>query len=192
MKQIVIAGVGGQGSLLASKVLGRLAINSGHDVHVSEVHGMSQRGGSVITFVRISEDKPIYSSLVEQDEADVLLSFELLEAYRALPRLKKDGVLIVNKQKILPIPVITGAQDYPLDIMEKISEKTSKYTVVDAKKIANDCGNHRVTNVVLLGMLSKHMGYGEEAWKKAIKECVKEKFVDINLIAFDLGRGYSM
>ena len=121
MYNIVIVGVGGQGTLLASKILGQLAMNNGYDVRVSEVHGMSQRGGSVVTYVRISNDQPIYSSIVEQEQADIVLAFENLEALRALPYVKKGGTVVVNTQQILPMPVITGAVKYPEDCLERVN-----------------------------------------------------------------------
>ena len=117
MYNIVIVGVGGQGTLLASKIIGQLAMNNGYDVRVSEVHGMSQRGGSVVTYVRISNDEPLYSSIVEQGQADIVLAFENLEALRALPYMKDGGTMIINTQEILPMPVITGSVKYPADCL---------------------------------------------------------------------------
>ena len=138
MFNIVIVGVGGQGTLLASKILGQLAMNNGYEVRVSEVHGMSQRGGSVVTYVRISNDQPLYSSIVEQGQADIVLAFEDLEALRALPYLKSEGTMVVNTQKILPMPVITGAAKYPEDCLERV-ENACKTIKLNAVEIAHEC-----------------------------------------------------
>ena len=171
MFNIVIVGVGGQGTLLASKILGQLAMNNGYEVRVSEVHGMSQRGGSVVTYVRISNDQPLYSSIVEQGQADIVLAFEDLEALRALPYLKSEGTMVVNTQKILPMPVITGAAKYPEDCLERVE---------------NAC---KTANVVLMGVVAKMLPFPVEEWHKAIEQCVKPKFLEINIKAFDRGYG---
>lgn len=189
MFNIVIVGVGGQGTLLASKILGQLAVNSGYDVRVSEVHGMSQRGGSVVTYVRISNDKPIYSSIVEQKQADVVLAFEDLEALRALPYVKEGGTMVINTQKILPMPVITGAAEYPTDCLERV-EKGCKTVELDAVDIAQECGTFRAANVVLLGVVAKMLPFSVDEWHKAIEQCVKPKFLETNLKAFERGYNY--
>lgn len=189
MFNIVIVGVGGQGTLLASKILGVLAMNNGYDVRVSEVHGMSQRGGSVVTYVRISNDQPIYSSIVEQGQADVVLAFENLEAVRALPYMKKDGTMIINTQEILPMPVITGAAQYPANCLERARGEV-KTIELNAVEIAHECGTYKASNVVLLGVLAKTMPFSAEEWKKAVTSCVKPKFLDVNLMAFDRGFNY--
>lgn len=189
MYNIVIVGVGGQGTLLASKILGQLAVNNGYDVRVSEVHGMSQRGGSVVTYVRISNDKPIYSSIVEQGQADIVLAFENLEALRALPYIKDGGSMIINTQEILPMPVITGAQKYPEDCLERVRGSV-KTIEMDAVDIAHECGTYKAANVVLMGAVARILPFTVEEWHKAIEQCVKPKFLEVNLKAFDRGYNY--
>lgn len=186
MFNIVIAGVGGQGTLLASKILGTLSQAHGYDVRVSEVHGMSQRGGSVITYVRFSRDEPIYASIVEQGMADVLLAFESLEALRNLPYVKPNGAVIVNTQEILPMPVITGAAEYPADCLDRIKGKAS-VIALDAKKIAHECGTYRAVNTVLLGVLAQRLPFSREDWHAAIQANVKPAYFEINKAAFDRG-----
>jgi len=183
-KKIMIVGVGGQGTLLASRILGNTVINEGYDVKVSEVHGMSQRGGSVVTYVKYGEK--VYSPIMDEGEADIILAFEMLEAYRALPYLKKDGVMIANTQQIDPMPVITGAAKYPENIAEKISEKANLITV-DALKAATEAGNMKAVNVVLIGVMAKSTDIPYEKWVNTIKTAVPEKFLDVNLKAFDMG-----
>jgi len=183
-KNIMIVGVGGQGTLLASRILGNLVISEGYDVKVSEVHGMSQRGGSVVTYVKYGEK--VYSPIIDEGEADIILAFELLEAYRALPYLKKGGKIIVNTQKIDPMPVITGAAKYPENIEEKLSE-SSELVTADALKLAEEAGNIKAVNVVLIGVLAKSSEIAYEKWIEAIKNTVPEKFLEINLKAFELG-----
>lgn len=186
MYNIVIVGVGGQGTLLASKILGQLAMKNGYDVRVSEVHGMSQRGGSVVTYVRMSNDEPIYSAIVEQEQADVVLAFENLEALRALPYLKKGGKIIVNTQEILPMPVITGATAYPDDCLKRISESCDMIAL-DATSMAHECGTYKAANVVLMGVLAKLLPFSYEDWSEVIAANVKPQFVDMNKAAFKKG-----
>jgi indolepyruvate ferredoxin oxidoreductase beta subunit len=183
-KNIMIVGVGGQGTLLASRILGNVAIGEGYDVKVSEVHGMSQRGGSVVTYVKYGEK--VYSPIIDQGEADTILAFELLEAYRALPYLKKGGKLIVNSQQIDPMPVITGAAEYPADIAKKL-EAAVDTTVVDAVSAATEAGNIKAVNVVLIGVLANTTNIPYEKWIETIKTTVPPKFLDINIKAFDIG-----
>ena len=183
-KNIMIVGVGGQGSLLASKLLGKLLSNEGYDVKVSEVHGMSQRGGSVVTYVKYGDK--VYSPIIDEGEADIILAFELLEAYRALPYLKKGGKIIVNTQQIDPMPVITGATEYPADIVSKLSA-VADITVADALSCAKEAGNAKAVNVVLIGVLAKASDIAYEKWVETIKTTVPAKFLDINLKAFDIG-----
>lgn len=183
-KNIMIVGVGGQGTLLASRILGNVAISEGFDVKVSEVHGMSQRGGSVVTYVKYGEK--VYSPIIDRGDADIILAFELLEAYRSLPYLKKGGKIIVNAQEIDPMPVITGAMEYPANIAEKLQGKVNT-TVVDALSAAKEAGNIKAVNVVLIGVLAKTMDIPYEKWVETIKTTVPPKFLDINLKAFDLG-----
>ncbi len=183
-KSIMIVGVGGQGTLLASRILGNTVIREGYDVKVSEVHGMSQRGGSVVTYVKYGEK--VYSPCIDKSSADLILAFELLEAARALPYLKKDGKIIANTQKINPMPVITGAAKYPENLEEKIS-KNADLVTLDALSLAKQAGNIKTVNVVLIGVLAKNSEIPYEKWVTSIKETVPEKFLEVNLKAFDLG-----
>ena len=186
-KNIMIVGVGGQGTLLASRILGNTVINEGYDVKVSEVHGMSQRGGSVVTYVKYGEK--VYSPIIDEGEADIILAFEKLEALRALPYLKKGGKIIVNNQQIDPMPVITGAAEYPEKI-EDILKQTCDVTVVDALSLAKKAGNTKSVNVVLIGvMAASDNNIAYEKWIETIKTTVPEKFLDVNIKAFDLGYG---
>ena len=181
---LVIVGVGGQGTLLASRVLGRLAMAENLGVKVSEVHGMSQRGGSVITYVRVGDR--VHSPMVALGQADYLLSFEVLEAARAAEYLKPEGVAIVNDQRILPMPVITGAVPYPADPLQALNGR--QVEKIDALKLALEAGNQKAVNTVLLGVLSKRLPFAEEAWHKAIAACVPRKLLSVNLSAFQKGR----
>ncbi len=183
-RNIMIVGVGGQGTLLASRILGNTIIKEGYDVKLSEVHGMSQRGGSVVTYVKYGDK--VYSPIIDKGEADIILAFEMLEAYRALPYLKKGGKLIVNAQEIDPMPVITGAMKYPTEIKEKLSGKVD-VLAVDALKFAKEAGNIKAVNVVLIGMLAKNSEIEYEKWIAAIESTVPEKFLEINKKAFVLG-----
>ena len=180
---IMIVGVGGQGTLLASRILGNTVVNEGYDVKVSEVHGMSQRGGSVVTYVKFGEK--VYSPIIDKGEADIILAFEKLEAYRALPFLKKGGKMLVNAQEIDPMPVITGAMKYPDGIIEKLSEKAD--VAVDALKYAKEAGNLKAVNVVLIGLMAKNTEIPYEKWVETIKTSTPEKFLESNLKAFELG-----
>ena len=183
---IMISGVGGQGSLLASRILGALAINKGFDVKVSEVHGMAQRGGSVVTYVRYSEDK-VSSPVICKGEADFLLCFEQLEAARWLSYLKVGGVLITNTQKILPMPVVTGAEEYPEGIVDSIKAKNVNVIAIDALKLAAEAGSEKAVNVVLIGAFARFCEFSKEEVEQCIRSCVPPKFLDINLKAFELG-----
>ncbi len=183
---IMIVGVGGQGTLLASRILGNLALEQGYDVKVSEVHGMSQRGGSVVTYVKYGDR--VDSPIIDEGGADLILAFEELEAYRYLPYLKKGGRLICNAQNIDPMPVITGAMEYPEKIIEKIKEKEMDVISVDASKLALEAGNIKTVNVVLIGLLSKSMDIPVEKWENALRQTVPEKALSVNLKAFQLGR----
>lgn len=185
-KSIMIVGVGGQGSLLASRLLGNVLLEQGYDVKVSEVHGMSQRGGSVVTYVKYGDK--VYSPVIEKGEADAVISFELLEAARCLPYLKKGGKLITSTQQIDPMPVITGAMEYPVDLVEKLKNSGADITAVDALSLAEQAGTSKASNVVLMGVLSAKMDFPEELWQKALEKCVKPQFLEINKKAFELGR----
>ena len=188
---IVIVGVGGQGTLLASKILGYLALQHGYDVRVSEVHGMSQRGGSVVTYVRMSADEKVYSTIVEQEQADVVLAFEKLEALRALPYVKPNtGVVIVNTQELLPMPVITGTAEYPADALDRVKEAVPNTIALDATSLAHECGTYRAANVVLLGVLARKLPFSYDAWMKALEANVKPKFLDMNKAAFQKGYAF--
>ena len=181
---IMIVGVGGQGTLLASRILGSAVIREGYDVKVSEVHGMSQRGGSVVTYVKYGDK--VHSPIIDKGEADIILAFEQLEAYRALPWLKKGGKMIVNDQKINPMPVITGAAEYPDGIIEELSSKAD-VTSLDALKLALEAGSAKAVNVVLIGVMAKNTSIPFENWIETVRECVPPKFLEVNLKAFELG-----
>ena len=184
---IMIVGVGGQGTLLASRILGNTLIGAGYDVKVSEVHGMSQRGGSLTTYVRFGEK--VWSPIIEKGGADIILSFELLEALRALPYLKRDGQIIVNAQQIDPMPVITGAAEYPKGIEEALRER-AKLTAVDALVLAREAGSIKAVNVVLIGLLARNTSIPREQWEETLRTTVPPKFLDINMKAFELGYQY--
>lgn len=186
---IMIVGVGGQGTLLASKLLGNVLLKQGYDVKLSEVHGMSQRGGSVVTYVRYGEK--VYSPIVDLGEADYILSFELLEAARWISYLKKGGKLITNTHQTPPMPVITGAMTYPENIAEKLSA-VADITALDALALAEQAGSSKAVNVVLIGVLSKLLPFDESVWQQAIEETVPTKFLEMNRKAFAAGRAYSM
>jgi indolepyruvate ferredoxin oxidoreductase beta subunit len=182
---ILISAVGGQGALLASRIIGKLAQNIGLDVKVSEVHGMSQRGGSVVTHVKFGDK--IYSPIVEKGFADVILAFEMLEGARYVDWLRKNGTLIVSNQRIDPMPVITGATIYPDNLVSELSKLPIKLHSVDAMELAGKAGNVRATNVVLIGILAATTTIAKEEWEKAISEIVPARLLEINLKAFELG-----
>ncbi|MBQ8228262.1 MAG: indolepyruvate oxidoreductase subunit beta [Clostridia bacterium] len=182
---VMIVGVGGQGSLLASKLLGRLLVDEGYDVKVSEVHGMSQRGGSVVTYVRF--DDKVYSPVIEEGEADFIVSFEKIEAARWIKCLKKDGKVIVNTQQIDPMPVIIGAAEYPQDVLDEIKSAGVDVDDIDALSLAQQAGSSKAVNIVLMGRLAKGFDIPYENWIKAIENSVAPKFVEMNKKAFELG-----
>ncbi len=181
---VMIVGVGGQGTLLASRLLGNAVISEGYDVKVSEVHGMSQRGGSVITYVRFGDE--VNSPIIDKGEADLIIAFEQLEAARYLPFLKKGGKIIVNTQKIDPMPVVIGAAEYPDGIIDKLSAK-AEVIAVDALSLAVEAGNSKAVNVVLMGVVAKHMDIDKDVWVNVIAKTVPPKFKELNLKAFELG-----
>ena len=185
-KSIMIVGVGGQGSLLASRIIGHVLLMQGYEVKVSEVHGMSQRGGSVVTYVKYGDK--VYSPVVEKGEADLIVSFEQLEAARSLPYLKKGGTLITSTQKLDPMPVITGAMKYPEDIFNQFRDLGINFIPVNALQLAEEAGSAKASNVVLMGVVSTKMDIDKEEWLKAIEECVPAKFLELNKKAFELGR----
>ncbi|MDD2956493.1 MAG: indolepyruvate oxidoreductase subunit beta [Oscillospiraceae bacterium] len=186
VKSIMIVGVGGQGTLLASRVLGNVLMHQGYDVKLSEVHGMSQRGGSVVTYVRYGSQ--VYSPVIEKGEADIIVAFELCEAARYLSHLKVGGKIIVNSQKIDPMPVITGAAQYPENIVGRIRALGAEVIVADALALAEQAGSAKATNIVLIGLLSQIMDFGISAWKTALEQSVPPKFLELNTKAFELGR----
>ncbi len=185
VKNIMIVGVGGQGSLLASKLLGRLLVDEGYDVKVSEVHGMSQRGGSVVTYVRFGDK--VYSPIIDEGEADFIVSFEKIEAARWVKYLRKGGKIIVNTQQIDPMPVIIGAAEYPQDVLEEIKSAGVDVDDVDALALAQQAGSAKAVNIVLMGRLAKGFDIPYENWIKAIENSVAPKFVEMNKKAFELG-----
>lgn len=185
-KSIMIVGVGGQGSLLASRLLGNVLLAQGYDVKVSEVHGMSQRGGSVVTYVKYGDK--VYSPVIEKGEADAVISFELLEAARCLPYLKKGGKLVTSTQQIDPMPVITGAAEYPDELVKKLEGSGVELVAVDALSLAEQAGSAKASNVALMGALAARLDFDEKLWQDAIEQCVPEKFLELNRKAFELGR----
>lgn len=185
-KNIMIVGVGGQGSLLASKMLGSLLLAQDFDVKVSEVHGMSQRGGSVVTYVRYGTK--VCSPVIDRGEADFIVSFELLEAARWLPYLKEDGQIVTNIQQIDPMPVITGAAEYPEDLVKKLRDAGAKVDAIDCVKLAEEAGSVKAVNMVLMGRLSHYFDLPEKAWMTALEANVPKKFRELNRKAFALGR----
>jgi indolepyruvate ferredoxin oxidoreductase beta subunit len=182
---IMIVGVGGQGTLLASRLLGNVAMKQGYDVKVSEVHGMSQRGGSVVTYVKMGEK--VYSPIIEKGEADYLLAFENLEALRWIDYLKKDGTLVLNDQQIDPMPVIIGKAKYPEGIIERLREGGVRMNSIDALQIAKECGNIKAVNIVLIGLLARTSNIARDVWLEAMKEVIPQKLLDVNLKAFNAG-----
>ena len=185
-KSVMIVGVGGQGSLLASRLLGNVILANGYDVKVSEVHGMSQRGGSVVTYVKYGDE--VNSPVIEKGEADVIISFELLEAARWVPYLKKGGKLITSTQQLDPMPVITGAAEYPADIVEKLKNMGITVTAVNALALAEQAGNAKASNVVLMGVVASQTDFDDKLWQNAIEQCVPPKFLELNKTAFELGK----
>ncbi|MDD2234012.1 MAG: indolepyruvate oxidoreductase subunit beta [Desulfitobacteriaceae bacterium] len=182
---IMIVGVGGQGTLLASRILGAIAFKMNYDVKVSEVHGMSQRGGSVITYIKFGPK--IYSPLIEKGEADIILAFEKLEALRWAEYLKDDGMIIINEQEIAPMPVVTGKAKYPSDIIEKLKQRYKNIFTLDALNIARQCGNLKAVNIVLLGVMAAKTTIAKEVWDEAVKETVPAKVLNVNIEAFNAG-----
>ena len=183
-KNIMIVGVGGQGTLLTSRIIGKAAMEMGYDVKISEVHGMAQRGGSVVTFVRFGDK--VCEPVVEEGQADVIIAFERLEAQRYAHFLKKDGVIVINDCRIDPMTVVIGAKEYPENIIEKIKENHSVY-VIDGQKTAIELGNSKVLNSVVLGFAASFIGFNEDVWLKTVEGTVPPKTIDINKKAFLCG-----
>ncbi len=182
---LMIVGVGGQGALLASKLLGKLLLDEGYDVKISEVHGMSQRGGSVVTYVRFGDK--VYSPIVDKGEADYIVSFEKLEAARYADHLKKGGHIVTNTQQIDPMPVIIGACEYPEDILDELRDKGVDVDAIDALSLAESAGSAKAVNIVLMGRLARRFDIPYEHWIDALKATVAPKFIEMNLKAFDAG-----
>lgn len=182
---ILIVGVGGQGTLLTSRIIAQVAVQMGYDVKVSEVHGMAQRGGSVVTQVRYG--KKIFSPIISKGQADVILAFEKIEAARWLDYLKPDGMVIINNERVNPLPVMSGKAKYPDDIHQKVAAQVKKTVVVDATDMAVRCGNSKAANVVLVGMLSQAIGLPENEVEKAIRAIVPVRALEVNLAAFREG-----
>ena len=183
-KNIMIVGVGGQGTLLASRILGNLLVEKGYDVKVSEVHGMSQRGGSVVTYVKYGDK--VYSPIIDKGEADIILAFERLEALRALPYLKKGGKIIVNDRATMPMPVITGNAEYPEGIIETLAA-VAEVKSLDALVLAEQAGSVKAVNVVLIGVLAATTDIPKAEWIDVLRATVPQKLLDVNLKAFELG-----
>ncbi len=183
---VMIVGVGGQGSLLASKVLGRAAMDKGYDVKVSEVHGMSQRGGSVVTYVRFGDK--VYSPIIDRGGADYIISFELLEAARYTEFLKPGGQIVTSTQQIDPMPVIAGTAKYPEELIEKMTTSGAKVDALDALDIANEAGSSKAANIVLMGRFANYIKeISSDEWLNAVEACVPAKFAQLNRKAFEMG-----
>ncbi|MBR3495064.1 MAG: indolepyruvate oxidoreductase subunit beta [Clostridia bacterium] len=185
-KNIMIVGVGGQGSLLASKLLGQLLVAQNYDVKVSEVHGMSQRGGSVVTYVRYGDR--VASPVIDKGEADFIVSFEQLEAARWLEYLKPGGQIVTSTQQIDPMPVITGVMAYPENLIEKMRAAGAKVDALDCLSLAKQAGSAKAVNIVLMGRLSHYFDLPEEAWMAALEAVVPAKFLELNKKAFVMGK----
>lgn len=185
-KNIMIVGVGGQGTLLTSRIIGKAALEVGYDVKISEVHGMAQRGGSVVTFVRFGDF--VSEPVVEEGQADVIIAFERLEALRYAHFLKKDGVLVVNDCRIDPMTVVIGAKEYPEYILENLSNEHKVFSI-DGQGVALELGNSKVLNSVVLGFAASYIGLDESVWLSTIESTVPPKTVEINKKAF--ARGYN-
>lgn len=184
VKNILLCGVGGQGTILASKILSTALVSAGYDVKMSEIHGMSQRGGSVTTQVRYGEK--VYSPIIGKGSADILVSFEAMEALRYVGELSTDGMAVINDHKMPTATTLSGAEQYPQDAIERVSALVKTYKL-DANKIATELGNAKASNVVLLGALVKLMKLEALDWTTAIKDCVKPAFVELNLKALEAG-----
>lgn len=188
VKSIMIVGVGGQGTLLASRLLGNVLLDKGYDVKISEVHGMSQRGGSVVTYVKYGEN--VASPIIEKGEADIILCFEQLEAARWLPYLKTNGKMIINTQCIDPMPVVMGAMKYPENIIDTLKATGAEILAVDALSLAMEAGTPKAVNVALIGVMAKQTDIPKEDYLATVKATVPEKFLELNLKAFELGYNY--
>ena len=187
-KCIILVGVGGQGTITTSTILSKGLIEAGFDVKMSEIHGMSQRGGTVVTQIKYGEK--VYSPIIGDGEADIIVSFEKLEALRALPFLKEGGTIVTDVREINPMPVLTGEAEYPHEAIEQLKEVVPNVIVVEAAKVAEEIGNVKAQNIVLLGALVKQLALDNVDWRDLIAKNVPAKTVDLNLAAFD--KGYNM
>lgn len=185
---IMIVGVGGQGTLLASRIIGNVAINSSYDVKLSEIHGMAQRGGSVVSSIKMAEK--VYSPIIEKGEADIILAFEELEALRWLDYLAPAGRMIINEQQILPASVLTGQADYPEGVLEKIRVSTDNIISIDALSVARECGTTKAVNTVLIGILARLLDFPKEKWLASLENLIPERYLEANLKAFETGYNY--
>ena len=185
MMNILISGVGGQGTLLASRVLGNYALLCGKDCKMSEIHGMSQRGGSVTTHLRIGDK--VYSPVVWEGSADMIIAFETLEAARVKHYLKEDGILLVNEEEILPMPCITGAAKYPENLKAELCKSVPNAKFIRARDMAVEAGSEKATNIVMLGSICKLYGFDKAVMEEAVRLSVPEKFQELNVRAFRLG-----
>ncbi len=183
---ILLSGVGGQGIILASKILSKGLIDSGYDVKMSEVHGMAQRGGSVTTQVRFG--KEVFSPIIGKGQADILISFEEMETSKWLEFVKPDGKVVINKYKIPSAPILIGKADYPNGAVDDVKSKVDNTQLIDAESIAKEAGSIRAMNVVMVGALVEQLGLDDIDWEAVVRSTVKEKFVDLNLKALELGR----
>ena len=181
---IMVVGVGGQGTLLTSRIIGKAALNAGYDVKLSEVHGMAQRGGSVVTYVRYGQK--VSEPTVEEGDVDVLLAFERLEALRYAHFLKKDGVIVVNDCRIDPMTVTVGVAEYPENVLENLQKEHTVYAI-NGDAIAKEVGNTKVLNSVVLGLAAKHMEFSKEQWLEVLRSTVPPKTIEINTLAFEKG-----
>ena len=186
MKNIIFAGVGGQGVIMASKIVMEAAKNAGYGIKESEVHGMAQRGGSVDCNVRFGEK--VYSPLIQKGTADFVVSLELLESMRKLEYLAPQGTLIVNLEQINPAPVQIGTMKYPADIVEWIKTNVKNHKIIDTEESLKKAGSRKALNIIMLGVLSKYLEFSLTEWETAITNTVKEKFLEMNLKAFSIGR----
>ncbi|BEH10266.1 MULTISPECIES: indolepyruvate oxidoreductase subunit beta [Geobacter] len=183
---ILLVGVGGQGILLASEILSEAFMLAGFDVKKSEIHGMSQRGGSVVSHVRYG--KEVHSPIVPEGEGDILFGFELMETYRYLPLLRKGGTVVANDLRISPPSVLLGQASYPDDLPDRIRALFPDFLLVDGQHLAAEAGNVRAANTVLLGAVAKRLDIPDECWHKALERMVPSKALDVNRKAFQLGR----
>ncbi|HLR35232.1 MAG TPA: indolepyruvate oxidoreductase subunit beta [Tissierellales bacterium] len=185
VKSLLLVGVGGQGTILVSKILSQGLLEEGYDVKMSEIHGMSQRGGSVTTQIRFGEK--VYSPNITEGEADLIMAFEKVEAARYIDHLKKDGILVVNNEEMYPLPVLSGFEEYPGEVIEKLEESVDNVKVIEARKTATELGEPRSQNIVMLGAIVKHLGVEDIDWIKLIKENLPEKVHKVNIEAFEKG-----